>query len=70
MGAGNRCRFFGVQDPAGITAVKLLNSSGGIELDHLQFGEAATSVPEPGSTLAFIGCSILGVLGLRRGLLM
>jgi hypothetical protein len=41
--------FFGVLDLAGIVAIKLSNSSGGIEIDHIQFGAA---VPEP-STARF-----------------
>lgn len=31
-------RFFGVSDPAGISMVRLSNSTGGIEADHVQFG--------------------------------
>ncbi len=37
-------RFFGVQYSAGILAIKISNTSGGIEVDHLQYGSA---VPEP-----------------------
>src|SRR5262249_8613495 len=31
-------RFFGVYDAGGISSIKLSNSSGGIEMDHIQFG--------------------------------
>ncbi len=31
-------RFFGVSDPGGIASIFLSNSSGGIEMDHVQFG--------------------------------
>jgi hypothetical protein len=40
-------RFFGVVDPAGISAIKISNTSGGIEVDHLQYG----AVPVPEATL-------------------
>ena len=43
-------RFYGVIDPGGISAIKLSNSSGGIELDHVQFGRTGVGViPEPGT---------------------
>jgi hypothetical protein len=38
-------RFFGVKAPHGIVAIKLSNSSGGMEVDHVQYGFAATPVP-------------------------
>jgi hypothetical protein len=38
-------RFFGVKDPRGIIAIKLSNSAGGIEVDHVQFGVAPPPVP-------------------------
>jgi hypothetical protein len=37
--------FFGVQDPGGIVAIKLSNSSGGIEIDHIQYGKIPVEVP-------------------------
>jgi hypothetical protein len=37
--------FFGVQDPGGIVAIKLSNSTGGIEVDHIQYGEIPVAVP-------------------------
>jgi hypothetical protein len=56
-------RFFGVQDPGGILAIKLSNTDGGIEVDHVQFGTApsASAVPEP-ATLALFS---LGAVGMR-----
>jgi hypothetical protein len=38
-------RYFGVQDPDGIIAIKLSMDGGGLEVDHLQFA----AVPEPGT---------------------
>ncbi|MEN8008186.1 MAG: FlgD immunoglobulin-like domain containing protein [Candidatus Krumholzibacteriota bacterium] len=47
-GATAEDRFFGVKDPGGILAIKLNNLSGGIEVDHVQFGSAdpVSAVPE------------------------
>lgn len=50
-------RFYGVIHAGGIGSILISNSSGGIEVDHLQF-----VVPGP-STLALLG---LGGLALRR----
>jgi len=72
-------RFFGVQDLDGLLAIKLSNtSSSGIEIDHLQFGEAfgsiepfgsgePPSIPEP-ATMLLLGSGILclGVFGRKR----
>ncbi len=58
--------FFGVQNADGIVAIRISNSSGGIEVDHVQFGAAAAEpVPEP-STLALLGIGSLGLIGCRR----
>jgi hypothetical protein len=61
-------RFFGVQDPGGILALKVSNTIGGIEVDHVQCGAAASpsaaAVPEP-STLALLGLGCLSVLYYR-----
>lgn len=59
-------RFFGAIDPLGITAIKISNASGGIEIDHLQYGLAA-AVPEP-ETLALMlgGLGLLGFVARRR----
>ncbi len=46
-------RFFGVIVPGGISAIKLSNTSGGIELDHLQYGIGSsfvTHTPTPTPT--------------------
>jgi len=54
-------RFFGVADADGITSIKLSNTSGGIELDHVQYG----LVPEPSSlTLLLLGFA--AILKTRR----
>jgi len=59
--------FYGVQDPDGIIAIKLSAASGGIEMDHVQFGIASfcgDGVVDPGeecddgNTVAADGCEI------------
>lgn len=55
-------RFFGVQDPGGILAIKLRNTSGGIEVDHVQFGAVPSAVvPEP-SAITLLGLGALSLL--------
>ncbi len=57
-------RFFGVQHSDGVLAIKLTNSAGGIEADHVQSGVA---VPEPGtSMLFFAACTVIAVRRRRR----
>src|SRR5262245_34516548 len=60
-------RFLGVYDPAGIEAIRISNTSGAIEIDHLQYGNAtllntpttlvssttSTTVPSSGLTRSF-----------------
>ncbi|MBM2835245.1 MAG: hypothetical protein HW406_2406, partial [Candidatus Brocadiaceae bacterium] len=40
-------RFFGVIHEDGISAIKISNTGGGIEVDHLQYGQTATPSPTP-----------------------
>jgi len=40
-------RFFGVTFAGGISAIKISNSSGGIEVDHLQYGLYPNAVQSP-----------------------
>jgi len=65
-GETNEDRFFGAVDPLGITAMKIGNASGGIEIDHLQYGLAA-AVPEPESyALMLAGLGLVGFVAKRR----
>lgn len=62
-------RFYGIVHPGGVSALKVSNASGGIEVDHLQYGRLGqvSDVPEPGmpALLAAIALSG-GGLYLRR----
>jgi exosortase sorting signal-containing protein len=40
-------RFFGVTNAAGISAIHISNTSGGIEVDHLQYGVFNAAPPPP-----------------------
>lgn len=55
-------RFYGVINAGGISKIFIKNSSGGIEVDHLQYGGA---VPEPG-TLGALGLGALVALLRKR----
>jgi len=61
-------RFFGVQDPQGIIAIKLSNTFGGIEIDHIQYGEPP--VPQvplwPGYGGAVLGLLLLSTAVAAR----
>ena len=59
-GATAEDRFFGAQDPNGILAIKLSNTSGGIEVDHVQFGSAPDPAAVP--TLPKWGTLVLLIL--------
>lgn len=51
-------RFYGMVHAGGISKIKLSNSSGGIEMDHLQFGY--NPVPEPATLIALtVGATAL-----------
>lgn len=56
-------RFFGVVDMAGISAIFISNSSGGIEVDHLQYGLA---VPEPQSYALMLAGLAAGLMVVQR----
>ena len=59
-------RFFGATDPLGISAIHISNTAGGIEVDHLQYGFAA-SVPEPETyALILAGLGLVGWIARRR----
>ena len=65
-GETNEDRFFGAVDPLGISAIKISNASGGIEIDHLQYGLAA-AIPEPETyALMLGGFGLLGFVARRR----
>ena len=59
--------FLGVYDPAGISSLRITNTSGEIffEVDHLQLSPLAAPAPEPG-TLALLGSGLAGLLAARR----
>ena len=58
-------RFFGVQFADGIRSIKISNSAGGIEVDHIQYGQMA-AVPEPASyAMLLAGLGLIGAMTRR-----
>jgi hypothetical protein len=60
-------RFFGVQDPGGILALRIVSPGGQVEADHVMFGTAAlasSEVPEP-ATLLLCGAGLVAAARRR-----
>jgi PEP-CTERM motif len=59
LGTIGEDRFYGATNPGGISSIHITNSSGGIEVDHLQYGAALSArVPEP-TTLVLLAWGLL-----------
>jgi PEP-CTERM motif len=59
-------RFFGVQFAGGIRSISIKNSGGGIELDHIQYGQMAP-VPEPETyAMLLAGLGLMATVARRR----
>lgn len=54
-------RFYGWVNPGGIGSILISNTSGGIEVDHLQYG----AVPEP-ATMTVLGLGLASLVARRR----
>jgi hypothetical protein len=52
-------RFFGLYDPDGISSILLSNSSGGIEMDHLQFGLVGLAASTSTTTTTLPGACLV-----------
>ena len=60
-------RFFGLTFEGGIKSIFISNSSGGIEIDHVQYGTMYAPVPEPSAwALMIAGLALVGVTAMRR----
>ena len=69
-------RFFGVINAAGVSSIRISNTVGGIEVDHLQVGRVSVAAPPPTADIPLLGPAALailaallglgGILGLRR----
>ena len=65
--------FFGVTNPTGISAIRISNTSGGIEVDHLQYGifgaappaAAVTPVPTMSEAALMLLALLTAVFGAR-----
>lgn len=55
-------RFYGATNSGGISSIHISNASGGIEVDHLQYGLRGDFVPTPApfpATLALMASGLL-----------
>jgi hypothetical protein len=61
-------RFFGATYSGGISSIFMSNASGGMEVDHLQYGLAAAgSVPEPETyAMLLAGLGLIGICGTAQ----
>ena len=59
--------FFGIEDAGGIGRIfiRSVAISGGIEVDHLQYGGGVSAIPLPPAVWLF-GTAIAGLIGFRR----
>lgn len=58
--------FFGITNSAGISRIFISNSSGGIEVDHLQYGGGDLSaIPIPAAAWLF-GTALIGLFGFSK----
>ena len=60
-GATDEDRFFGAVNLNGISSIFISNTSGGVEVDHLQYGV----VPIPAAVWLF-GSGLIGLIGVAR----
>lgn len=59
-------RFYGATNASGISSIWINNNSGGIEVDHVQYGIAGQNVvPEPATMLLF-GSGLIGGAFIRK----
>jgi hypothetical protein len=60
-------RFYGISDLGGIESILISNTSGGIEVDHVQYGPAfGAGVPDAGSTLPLLGLALAAMAFVAR----
>jgi hypothetical protein len=58
-------RFFGLTSASGIKSIFIANSSGGIEVDHVQYGTMAAPVPLPAASWLML-TGLAGLVVRRR----
>jgi uncharacterized protein (TIGR03382 family) len=62
-------RFYGATNAGGISRIFISTVGGGLEVDHLQYGDASPDVnhvPDSTSTLGSLAFAVAGLVALRR----
>jgi hypothetical protein len=60
-------RFYGFSNSTGVSGILVRSASGGIEVDHIQYGLSVGAIPEPSTwAMMILGFAGIGFIAYRR----